>query len=476
MDHALNWLWQGCVVAAATSVSLQLMTRSRAQFRYVLCWIVVAVILTLPILPVLAVAPAPGSLPASTGVIPAAEAVIALPDTWWTSTTVILSLCAVWTAVHALRIAGALRGLRRARRRGRPYPIAAQSRLRYWNLVKADGRTTRLVISRDVRAAAILGCGSPAIAIAPSLIRHLDPDELDRIVIHEWAHVQRRDDWLNLAQLVVRALAGWHPAIWWLNRQLQIEREAACDEMTVAVTGSPKDYASSLAKTAVLKLARRRLVPAPGVLSGPALPGRIARILAYRRLESKAQSLRTALAASAAVVGLALCVGALRLVGPAVLAAPFEPRETSATPIVPREHEPSAEPASSPLRGPAAGSRMPGRVPRPSSPSWARGIDPPLSQSAAATDAVAGPIGTPHPGLESAVPALEPAAVVTAPAVNAITLGAPPPNPSSPEATMATPWETAADVGVSVGRVSEKAAVATAGFFTRLGKKIAGSF
>ena len=475
MDHVLNWLWQGCVVAGATSLSLRLMTRSRAQFRYVLGWIGLAVVMTLPILPIPSVTPAAAPLQAGIGAMPAAQTVIAVPDTWWTSTTVILSLCAVWTAVHALRIGGALRALRRARRRCRPFPIAAESRLQYWNLVRAGGRTTRLVVSRDVRAAAILGCGSPSIAVAPALIRHLDPDELDRIVIHEWAHVQRRDDWLNLAQLAVRALAGWHPAVWWLNRQLQIEREAACDEMTIAVTGSPKGYAASLAKTAVLQPARRHLVPAPGVFSGPALGGRIVRILAYRRLESKARSLRTALAASAAVVGLALCVGALRLVGPAALAAPFEPREIGAAPMADREQEPSAAPvALNSLRQPGSGFRTPRQAPLPSSESPARDIVPPLAQSVTAGDGTPGSSGEPPP-MESAFPSLV-SAGGTAPDVSPITLGVPPSKPSSQEVIIATPWSTAADVGVSVGRVSEKAAVATAGFFTRLGKKIAGSF
>ena len=475
MDHVLNWLWQGCVVAGATNLSLRLMTRSRAQFRYVLGWIGLAVVMTLPIVPIPGVTPAAAPLQAGIGAVPAAETVIAVPDTWWTSTFVILSLCAVWTAVHALRIGGALCALRRARRRCRPFPIAAESRLPYWNLVKAGGRTTRLVVSRDVRAAAILGCGSPSIAVAPALIRHLDPDELDRIVIHEWAHVQRRDDWLNLAQLAVRALAGWHPAVWWLNRQLQVEREAACDELTIAVTGSPKGYASSLAKTAVLQPARRRLVPAPGVLSGGALRGRIVRILAYRRLESKARSLRMALAASASVVGLALCVGALRLVGPAAVAAAFEPRETSATPIVDREHEPSAAPgALNAVRRPGSGSRTPRQAPGPSSESPARDIVPPFDRSAAAGDGTPGQSSAPPP-MASAMPSLI-SAGVTAPAVSPITLGLPPSNPSSQEVIVATPWSAAADAGVSVGRVSEKAAVATAGFFTRLGKKIAGSF
>ena len=39
-----------------------------------------------------------------------------------------------------------------------------------------------------------------------------------------------------------------------------------------------------------------------------------------------------------------------------------------------------------------------------------------------------------------------------------------------------TPWRAAADAGVGVGRGSQKAAVATAGFFSRMGKSIAGAF
>jgi hypothetical protein len=40
----------------------------------------------------------------------------------------------------------------------------------------------------------------------------------------------------------------------------------------------------------------------------------------------------------------------------------------------------------------------------------------------------------------------------------------------------ATPWGAAADTGAAVARGSQRAAVATAGFFTRLGKNVAKSF
>jgi hypothetical protein len=62
------------------------------------------------------------------------------------------------------------------------------------------------------------------------------------------------------------------------------------------------------------------------------------------------------------------------------------------------------------------------------------------------------------------------------PAVSTVTLGAPPSNPQPVNPQAVSPWGAAADAGVSVGRASQKTAVATAGFFSRLGKKIAGSF
>ena len=52
--------------------------------------------------------------------------------------------------------------------------------------------------------------------------------------------------------------------------------------------------------------------------------------------------------------------------------------------------------------------------------------------------------------------------------------------PSTPTPPGETPtdsaWRAAADGGVAIGRESKKAGVATAGFFNRLGKRIAGSF
>lgn len=475
MDHVLNWLWQGGVVAGVTFMILRAVTRARAQFRYALCWIVVAVVLALPLVPVLFAGSPAGAAAQPSGSLAAAPVMFAVPDTWWTSTLVALAGAALWTFVATARMAVDLLAVRRARRRCRVLPPALASRLDSWTQIRHRGRSTRLMLSRDVRAAAMLGCGSPVIAVTPALVRHLSADELDRVVIHEWSHVQRRDDWLNVLQLTVKAIAGWHPAIWWLNRQLHIEREAASDEMTIAVTGSVKEYAASLARTASLKPARRHLVAAPGMLSSPLLRTRIMRILAYPRLETKVRSAATATTAAAAILGLAVYVGGLRLVGtsaPATtneLTSPQPLRiDDRATPVVEnprRPQRPEVRP-SRPVSIPMA------IVDRDDSPR----VDPPAADSAAHEPAILETLPARSKDATLSVGSPLPVGAGAIAAVNAVSLGTAPDVDSSAVASSPAPWGAATDAGVSVGRASQKAAVATAGFFSRLGKKIAGSF
>jgi beta-lactamase regulating signal transducer with metallopeptidase domain len=469
----LNWLWQGSVVALATGVSLRLLTRARAQSRYLLCWIVLGVVLTLPVLPLILAIDASPQEPIA-GPAPGSGVVLAVPSAWWTSTTIVLSMWAAWSGLHGIRIARAVLALRTARRRCRPFPATEESRLAHWNDVRGLGRRTKLVLSEDVRAAAILGCGSPVIAVAPALIGHLDRDELDGVVIHEWAHVQRRDDLLNLAQLAVRAVAGWHPAVWWLNRQLQIERESACDEAAIALTGSAKDYAVSLAKAASVLPATRRMVPAVGALSSPGLRSRVTRILSYRRLVSRAWSASTAITAAFTLVVMALCVAGFRLIGMAVIAAPLEPRQSVAAAPVDRIQ---AAPASSirrpsspdrRSRPPLRGSPVPDRI---AGAREAASDGPPAVVTLSPAGATAEALPTPPPVRPDLAVSFE-----AVPIARGVTLGAEPPGGRAPEKGAATPWDAAADTGVAVGRASQRAAVATAGFFSRLGKKIAGSF
>ena len=269
MDHVLNWICQGVAVAAATSGALRLLDRSRAQARYVVCGIALLVVVALPMAPFLwAWWSAP---PAPAEALAAADPVLVVPAAWWTSNALLIGLYAVWCGVIAARLALSARALRHTLKATIPFPSATESRLTFWRSRRDRGRGARLVLSPAVSTAAVLGCGRPVIAVSPTLLDRLSDDELDRAVIHEWAHVQRRDDLLNVLHVVARVVAGWHPAVWWLERQLRIEREVACDEIAVRVTGSPKRYAACLTAMASLHPMRRQTASALGALSSPTL-------------------------------------------------------------------------------------------------------------------------------------------------------------------------------------------------------------
>ena len=237
MHFLLNWLWQGCVVAFATVTVLQAVRVLSATARYYIWWAALFFVIALPAIP--SISNSPGTVLAIRGsdrILP----VVAVPDTSWATSSIAVILWCAWVAVHIAHIAVAVVALRRAEARSQPIPSAVETRLRHWGRIKERGRRTRLIIADGVRPAAVLGVVAPRIALAPALLEQLNEDDLDRVVAHEWAHVQRRDDLANLLQLLVRTIVGWHPAVWWIDCRLRLEREVACDDTAVMITGSPK--------------------------------------------------------------------------------------------------------------------------------------------------------------------------------------------------------------------------------------------
>lgn len=471
MHAVLNWLWQGCVVALALAAILRLLDHARAQVRYAVCWVALICAFVLPVVPFISLVASPAVMPAVTA---SSAAVVSVPHAWWTSSAIVLGLWALWLGIYGTRLATALLALRRAKTHSRPFPAAIEPRLRHWQRVRQQGRQASLFVSDRVRAAAVLGCGTPVIAVAPALVQHLDADELDRVIVHEWAHVQRRDDLANGVQLIARLIAGWHPAVWWIDRRLQIERELACDEMTVAVTGSAKSYAACLVKVADLPLGGVSALPAPGALSSSGLSTRIRRLLSRREFLSPAWSRGVATVAVVLLSVLSLAVGGCRLVE-AAAESPAVRRVVRAQSVQESGLE-SANPihqASQPLTrtrtlvaARAAGQpavASPQVDHRPAEPTTTS--EPAAPETANIPERSPAEAGLPIVPLESA-PIEVPVASATAPST-----------PTSPgETPTDSAWRAATDGGVAIGRESKKAGVATAGFFNRLGKRIAGSF
>jgi hypothetical protein len=356
-----------------------------------------------------------------------------------------------------------------------------ESALPIWNEIRRFGRPTRLVLCDRVRHAAVLGPVRPVIALAPGAVDRLSNEEIDQVLVHEYAHVQRRDDWAILVQRLAVAVAGLHPAIWWLDRAITLEREVACDDWAVARLGDVRGYGSCLLKLATSP-ARRALIAAPGAGVGPAqISTRIVRLLDPRRNGSVHHSRRIVSSAVLAIALLALAGTTIELVGPpraltsladlqgaaGALLAPFPPAAFRSEPIE------SADPPSTGAL-PAAAS---GTVPAPRASLRGIPIDAGVVEMSATTTAV------PAGAREVRTPAPLEGTVVTAgllvphspgPA-HAPVLAASEVQTDTPTRGM-SPWQVLAAAGQAVGTTSAQAGVSTGRAFTRLGRAIGGVF
>ncbi len=247
----LTWLLQGIAVAVLVGVGLRASSRLNAATRYVvwgvaLCVVAAMALFTVPVTSTPTVEHAPDVIRGSLEHTPVFY-VDAVSD------SILAIFVGVWAAVALVKLVRLVPGLHAVyslRDRCRSFPRALELRLDLWREVKGQGRRTELLICDALPGATVLGFHRPCVALPSSLIRALTADDLDQIILHEYAHVQRRDDWARLAQAFVQAVLWVHPAAAMIGRAMNREREMACDEWVVARTGSPKGYATCLTRAA----------------------------------------------------------------------------------------------------------------------------------------------------------------------------------------------------------------------------------
>ncbi len=132
-----------------------------------------------------------------------------------------------------------------------------------------------------------VGVLSPAIVVPMSMLTSLSSSELQAVLAHELAHIRRNDYLANLFQMVVEAAYFFNPALWWISRQVRVEREACCDQVAIETSSNQIRYATILANwmetVAASAGARPDEVPASGLAFADKKPSsmleRIQRIL-----------------------------------------------------------------------------------------------------------------------------------------------------------------------------------------------------
>src|SRR5262249_39681841 len=92
----------------------------------------------------------------------------------------------------------------------------------------------------------IFGILRPVLLLPKRLLAQLSRSQLRPILAHEAHHVGRHDNLTALIHMSVEAAFWFHPLVWWIGKQLMLERERACDEHVLRSGSDREDYAESI--------------------------------------------------------------------------------------------------------------------------------------------------------------------------------------------------------------------------------------
>jgi uncharacterized protein (TIGR03435 family) len=140
-------------------------------------------------------------------------------------------------------------------------------------------KPVRLCTSAIAEVPTVIGWLRPCILLPISAITNLDESQLRAILVHELAHIRRHDYLINLLQNAIETLLFYHPAVWWISRQIRQEREHCCDDLAVEVCGDVILYATAL--TQLEHLRGHNSEPALAATGGDLL-ARIRRLIGKR--------------------------------------------------------------------------------------------------------------------------------------------------------------------------------------------------
>lgn len=318
----LHLLWEGVVVAAILAAVLALLERRSANARYIASCAALALLL------ILGVATGIRAYEPATAITPMPPAAMTLtsfsiPDDGPVQISIGARLLAaarqslprvvlVWLIGVALLSSRLLMTWLRTQRLAR---TAARAANEEWHRVVRRlasamqlRRAVRLVESAAVEVPAVIGWLRPIVLLPASTLTGLAPRQIEMVLAHELAHIRRHDFFINLLQAVVETLMFYHPAVWWMSRQVRMERENCCDDLAVAVCGDAIQYARALARLEELRADAPEVAMAA---NGGSLLARIRRIAGARAESIGLGSRWTAAVAMLSIVALIVAVPSL---------------------------------------------------------------------------------------------------------------------------------------------------------------------
>ncbi len=263
----LHSLWQGLLLAFVTGIVMVLSKRSSAALRYnLLSVIFMLFICTVCFTFYRQVSPdagyagttvSPGlanypdgihSPAANTGAGRSLQSYVSVfTDYFNTHASLIVT---IWFIVFMARCIKILSGLVNVQRLMH-YKTNAPSE--YWQERISElarqlqiNRAVSLLESAIVKVPVVVGFLKPTILVPLGLLANLSPGQVESILIHELAHIRRKDYVFNLLQRFIDILFFFNPTVLWISSLIRNERENCCDDVAITETKSKKQFVQAL--------------------------------------------------------------------------------------------------------------------------------------------------------------------------------------------------------------------------------------
>jgi beta-lactamase regulating signal transducer with metallopeptidase domain len=276
VERILNALPEGFLIALFAWALLRVLRRQNSGTRFAVWFLALLTVAALPVLGGIGEGRglmAAGMAGMSSGMASAnswgsLRPAITIPGRW---ALVVFLAWALGACVAMMRLVAGLWRLRRLRRSCTPIvaadldpavrktvdAIGASGSVISRSISRSISNSITIATSECVRVPAAIGFWKRTIVLPAWALRELPAQDLNVILLHEFAHLRRWDDWTNLIQKIVRALFFFHPAVWWIEKRISVEREMACDDAVLAETANPHGYASCLVSLLEKSLAHR---------------------------------------------------------------------------------------------------------------------------------------------------------------------------------------------------------------------------
>jgi len=270
----LHSLWQGLILAVLAGTILVLTKKASASLRYnLLCCGLILFLATSGVTFYLQLrsaagvtqgsvshpagsvtggaADGPGSNPAvnvtQPSTHPVRDAIESLVGYFNTHAALIVL---VWFIVFLARFVRLLSALVYAQRiryyQTKPAPVGWQERLDQLMHKLHISRPVVLLESTLIKIPVVVGFLKPAVLVPIGMLAQLPADQVESILLHELAHIRRRDYLFNLAQHIVDTLFFFNPALIWISSLIRTERENCCDDIAIREARSRRNLVEAL--------------------------------------------------------------------------------------------------------------------------------------------------------------------------------------------------------------------------------------